>query len=51
MINSNRIKSRSTDQGFLLPTYPSDLIADGHPARLLKEIIDAFGFKLSLQQI
>lgn len=40
MLNGNRIISGSPEQGELLPTYPSDLIPEDHPARVLNEIVD-----------
>ena len=41
MLNRKRFLCQSSEQGSLLPTYPSDLVAEDHPARLLSEIVDA----------
>ena len=40
MLNSNRLKSKPTEQGELLPTYTSDLVGEDHPARILSSIVD-----------
>jgi transposase len=40
MLNSNRFRNNATEQGQLLPTYISDLIAEEHPARMLSAIVD-----------
>ncbi len=41
MLNAKRFtKHQSSDQGQLLPTYPSDLVPDDHLARVVTEIID-----------
>jgi transposase len=45
MINQNRIKSCSANQGELLPTFPSDLVSDDHPARILSEIVDSLDLR------
>lgn len=40
MLNNKRFISSSSEQGELLPTYPSDLVAEDHPARVLNEIVE-----------
>jgi transposase len=40
MLNGKRFLSGSSEQGNLLPTYPSDLVREDHPARILNEIVD-----------
>ena len=41
MLNTKRFKKHhSSDQGQLLPTYPSDLVAEDHLARVVSEIVD-----------
>ena len=40
MLNANRFKTSPTEQGELLPTYPIDLIAEDHMARILSTIVD-----------
>ncbi len=39
MLNHKRISSNSPDQGELLPTFPSDLVADNHLARIVHEVV------------
>lgn len=41
MLNPKRFKKhQSSDQGQLLPTYPCDLVAENHLARVVTEIVD-----------
>jgi transposase len=41
MLNAKRFKKHhSSDQGHLLPTYPTDLVAEDHLARVVSEIVD-----------
>lgn len=40
MLNGKRFKSSSSEQGNLLPTYPSDFVNEDHPARILNEVIE-----------
>ena len=44
MLNNKRFKSSSSEQGELLPTYPSDLVKEDHPARILSEIVELLDF-------
>jgi transposase len=41
MLNGKRFISASSEQGELLPTYPSDLVPEEHPARVLNEIVES----------
>jgi transposase len=48
MLNARRFnKHHSSDQGQLLPTYPSDLVPNDHLARVVSEIVD----KLDLTEL
>ena len=40
MLNAKRFISGSSEQGELLPTYPSDLVPEDHPARVLNDIVE-----------
>ena len=41
MINPSRVKKcHTSDQGELLPVYPSDLVSEDHLARVVNEVID-----------
>lgn len=51
MLNAKRFtKHHSSDQGQLLPTYPSDLVPDDHLARVVTEIIDRLNLTELYQQ-
>ena len=41
MLNGKRVISASSEQGELLPTYPSELVPEEHPARVLNEIVES----------
>ena len=42
MLNARRFKKHhSSEQGQLLPTYPSDLVPEDHLARVISEIVDS----------
>jgi len=41
MLNSARIKQGdSSEQGQLLPVYPSDLVPEDHLARVVSDVVD-----------
>ena len=40
MLNAKRFINGSPEQGELLPTYPSDLVPEDYPARVLNEIVN-----------
>jgi len=40
MLNKNRISSNSSEQGELLPTYPSDLVPNSHLARVIYDVVE-----------
>jgi transposase len=50
MLNGKRFINSSPDQGELLPTYPSDLVPEDHPARVLNEIVDRLDLSVLYQK-
>jgi transposase len=40
MLNANRLKTKPSEQGELLPVYLSDLVDEDHPARIMSAIVD-----------
>lgn len=46
MLNAKRFKNQPTEQGELLPTFTSDLVAEDHPARILSVIIDTLDLSM-----
>ena len=45
MLNPKRVQSQSSEQGNLLPTYPSDLVPKDHQARIITEVVNALDLK------
>jgi len=46
VFNHNRLKRHHQEQGELLPTYPSDIVAEDHLARVVNEVVDSLDLKL-----
>jgi transposase len=40
-LNAKRFKSSASEQGELLPTYPSDLVAEDHLARIISDVVES----------